>query len=113
MTYRVDISIPALQDAENAFLRLREFNLENSKSWYEGLLESINSLEKFPNRCPIAPESKNVGREIRQLFYGKTKQGYRIYFEILEQEKVVRIYRIWHSSKDSISKDEFEEGKQI
>lgn len=113
MSYRVDISIPALQDAENAFLRIREFNLESSKSWYEGLIESIFSLEKFPNRCPIAPESKILGREIRQFIYGKRRQSYRIFFEVLENEKAVRIYRIWHSSKDFISKEEFDVGKPI
>jgi plasmid stabilization system protein ParE len=111
MTYRVDISIPALQDAESAFLWIRDFDLESAKSWYEGLLESVFSLEEFPARCPTAPESKFLGREIKQLLYGQGRQTYRIFFEIIENEKAVRIYRIWHSSKDWITKEAFEEGK--
>ncbi len=87
MTYKVDISIPALQDAEDAFLQIRQFNLEASKSWYEGLLESVFSLEEFPNRCPIAPESEIIGREIRQLLYGKRRQIYRIFLKFLKKKK--------------------------
>jgi plasmid stabilization system protein ParE len=111
MEYRVDISIPALQDAESAFLWIRGFNIETAKAWYEGLLKEIFTLEQFPYRCPVAPESRLIGREIRHLIYGKRTQQYRIFFEINEAEKVVRIYRIWHSAKQWITKEEFEEGK--
>ncbi len=113
MTYRIDISVPALQDAESAFLWIRDFNSDTAKAWYEGLLEAIFSLEEFPFRCPTAPESKFLGREIKQLLYGKRSQTYRIFFEVIESEKVVRIYRIWHSSRNWITKEEFEEGKPI
>lgn len=113
MAYRVDISIPALQDAETAFLRIRDFNIESAKVWYEGLLKAIFSLEEFPNRCSAAPESKFLGREIKQLLYGKQRRTYRIFFEISEAEKVVRIYRIWHSSRNWMSREDFEEGKTI
>jgi len=111
MTYRVDISIPALQDAEAAFLWIRQFNKETAKAWYEGLLEAIFSLEELPYRCSLAPESELLGREVRQLIYGKKSQTYKVFFEIKEDEKAVRIYRIWHSSKDWISAEEFNEGK--
>jgi len=113
MTYRVDISLPALQDAESAFLWIRDFNLESAKSWYKGLLETIFSLEQFPARCPVAPESKFLGREIKQLLYGTGRRSYRIFFEIRESEKVVRVYRIWHSSRNWLTKEEFEEGKPL
>lgn len=113
MTYRVDISIPALQDAESAFLWIRDYSLEASKIWYEGLLSAIFSLEQSPHRCSTSPESKFLGRDIRQLIYGKNNQSYRIFFEIREKEKVVRIYRIWHSSRNWIGKEDFEEGKPL
>lgn len=113
MTYRVDISIPALQDAESAFLWIRDFNLDGAKTWYEGLLEAIFSLEDSPHRCSLAPESNLIGREIKQLIYGKRNQNYRIFFEIIENEKVVRIYRIWHSSRNWMTKEDFETGKPL
>lgn len=113
MEFRVDISIPALQDAESAFLWIRDFNPQKAKAWYEGLLEAVFSLEESPQRCALAPESKFLGREIKQLVYGKRSQTYRIFFEIIESEKVVRIYRIWHSSRNWITKEDFEQGKPL
>jgi plasmid stabilization system protein ParE len=109
MTYKIDISIPALQDAEFAYLWYRDFDSEAAKMWYEGLLEAIFSLEENPLRCPIAPESRFIGREIKQLIYGKSRT-YRIFYEVLEDKKTVRIYRIWHSSRNWLTKEEFEEG---
>ncbi len=113
MTDKVDISIPALQDAESAFLWIRDYNLVGAKIWYEGLLTAIFSLEKSPHRCSIAPETDFIGREIRQLIYRNRNQVYRIFFEVQENEKVVRIYRIWHSSRNWIAKEDFEEGNPL
>ena len=83
MTYKVDISIPALQDAESAFLWVRDFDIDIAKAWYEGLLEAIFTLENHPERCAFAPESNVIGREVRHLIYGKRKQQYRIFFEVI------------------------------
>lgn len=103
MAYRVDISLPALSDAENAYLRIKEESPEKAVDWYKGLLEAIYSLENFPNRCPIAPEAGAFVIEIRQLLYGKRKRQYRILFGISidEQtgENLVLIYRIRHSAQ--------------
>lgn len=103
MTYRVDISRPALMDAEETYLWLKVESEENANKWFKGLVEAINSLENFPNRCPIAPETRSFLIEIRQLFYGKGKQQYRILFGISVDEEtnedVVLIYRIRHSSQ--------------
>jgi hypothetical protein len=112
MNYRVDISIPALQDAETGFLWIRQFSRDSAKMWYEGLLEAVFSLEENPQRCSIAKESEFIERELRQLIYGKKTQMYKIYFEIKEEEKVVRVYRIWHTSKESMGKEEAEKGKE-
>jgi plasmid stabilization system protein ParE len=109
MKYRVDISIPALQDAESGFLWIRQFNKESAKIWYEGLLEAVFALEENPQRCNIAKESEFIERELRQLIYGKKTQMYKIYFEIREEEKTVRVYRIWHTSKESLIMEEGEE----
>jgi plasmid stabilization system protein ParE len=101
MAYRVDISLPALSDAENAYLRIKEESPEKAVQWYKGLLEAVYSLENFPNRCPIAPEARAFVIEIRQLLYGKRKRQYRILFGISVDEQtgedLVLIYRIRHS----------------
>lgn len=103
MAYRVDISRPALADAENSYLRIKEESPVKAVEWYRGLLEAVYSLENFPNRCPIAPEARAFVIEIRQLLYGKRRQQYRILFgtsvDAETGEDVVLIYRIRHAAQ--------------
>jgi plasmid stabilization system protein ParE len=73
MAYRVDISLSALQDAEDAYLWIVRRAASRAGDWYEGLLKEIYSLEENATRCPIAPESEDVGMLIRQRLYGKKK----------------------------------------
>jgi plasmid stabilization system protein ParE len=103
MAYRVEISRPALEDAEEAYLWLKIESEELANQWFRGLVGATNSLKNFPNRCPIAPETRSFLIEIRQLLYGKGKHQYRILFGISVDEKTgedtVLIYRIRHSSQ--------------
>jgi len=83
MKFRVSISPSALTDAESAYLWIQERDPEMAEKWFDGLMEAIDSLESFPARCPVAAESEDVGIEIRQLLYGKSKRfRYRILFSI-------------------------------
>ena len=103
MAYRVDVSRPALLDAEKTFLWLKAESEVRANEWFRGLVEAINSLKTFPNRCPIAPESRSFPIEIRQLLYGKARNQHRIIFGISVDEKtgedVVLVYRIRHASQ--------------
>lgn len=103
MKYRIDISRPALTDAEKTYLWLKEESEEIANKWFKDLVKTINSLQNFPSRCPLAPETRSFLIDIRQLLYGKGKQQYRILFGISVDEKtaedVVLIYRIRHSSQ--------------
>jgi len=115
MAYRVDISPSALQDAEDAyFWILSQTSTAIAGQWYEGLLEAVFSLENFPLRCPLAPESDDLGKEVRQLLYGKRGNQYRILFGIWwddnTAENVARIYRIRHSARRRITAEEIREG---
>ena len=53
--------------------------------------------------------------EIRQLLYGKKGHAYRILFGLSFDESagedVVRIYRVRHSARKSITMDEIKEGE--
>lgn len=103
MTYRVDISRPALLDAENIYLWMKSESAERADAWFKGLVETAKSLENFPNRYPIAPESRSFFIEIRQLLHGKGKQQYRIIFGVSVDERtdedIVLIYRIRNASQ--------------
>ncbi len=100
MAYRVEISPSALADAEAAFLWIQKDSPQKAEEWYNGLVDAILSLESFPNRCPIAAESIDVGREIRQLLYKK----HRIIFGVTDD--VVQVFRVRHAARDRLSSDE-------
>lgn len=107
MEFRVNISPSALADAEAAYLWIRERNPEIAEGWFKGLLEAIDSLERLPARCPVAPEGKELGREVRQLFYGKSRRfRYRILFGVSDSE--VNIYRIRHTTQQYLSEADFQ-----
>jgi plasmid stabilization system protein ParE len=116
MAYRVDISLSALQDAEDAYLWIMRRAPSQAGAWYEGLLKAIYGLEQNPTRCPMAPESEDVGILIRQRLYGKKKGGYRILFAVgyddEAREDVVRILRIRHSARVKLTPEELWEGEE-
>ncbi|MEK6320998.1 MAG: type II toxin-antitoxin system RelE/ParE family toxin [Acidobacteriota bacterium] len=116
MPFRVDISPSALQDAEDAYLWIKRRAPGRASAWYEGLLEAINGLEQMPARCPVAPESEDLGIMIRQLLYGKKGSAYRILFAIgyddSTGEDVVRIFRIRHSARLKATPEEIQQGEQ-
>ncbi|MCL1475940.1 type II toxin-antitoxin system RelE/ParE family toxin [Argonema antarcticum] len=100
MAFSVEISPSALADAEEAFLYIQKDSSLNAEEWYDGLVNAILSLENFPNRCPLASESEEIGREIHQLIYSR----YRILFSVTGD--VVQVLRIRHTARDWLSSDE-------
>lgn len=97
----------ALLDAEKNYLWLKKNSEESADKWLKGLTETVKSLQNFPNRCPIANESRLFLVEIRQIFYGKGRNQFRIMFGVSVDENtgedVVLIYRIRHASQSYLS----------
>ncbi len=100
MTYKVEISPTAIADIEQIFLWVQEYSVDTAHRWVRGCYEIMLTLEKFPNRCPMSPESEYMGIEVRQLLY---KDQFRILFtvsETSEEDKgIVRIHRVRHGSQ--------------
>ena len=71
--------------AESYVWGLAEWGEEQSAAWVQKLRRAINKLETFPLRCPIAPESAELGVEVRQLIVGR----YRVLFVVIEQTVLV------------------------
>lgn len=103
MTYRIEISSVAEAEADSAFLRLSQVtSVAQASQWYSGLLKVIESLSTMPKRCKLARENEYFSQEIRQLFYGQSRNSYRILFTVLEETSTVRILHIRHSSQSVI-----------
>lgn len=103
MAYRVSLSTPAENDAYNAFEYIREGAPMHAQNWLIRLFMAIDSLSEAPARCPVIPEAKELGFPARHLLYGKGRGVYRIIFDIRDEERHVRVLRIWHGSRDAIT----------
>ena len=83
----VIIEVPAQQDIAEAHRWLAE--RDAADRWFNSIYDALGSLETFPKRCPLAPESKFFNREIRETFHGRRQHKYRILFTVTEKEVCV------------------------
>jgi plasmid stabilization system protein ParE len=86
MKYQVVVQPSAQGEMEGAYAWIAERAPLTAVRWYNGLLKSIKSLADNPERCSLAPEDDYFPEEIRNLFYGKRKNAYRIIFTIQGDE---------------------------
>jgi plasmid stabilization system protein ParE len=103
MAYRVSLSARAEDDAYAAFERVRKAAPMHAEKWLIRLFMTIDTLSQAPARCPVIAEADELGFPARQLLYGKGMGTYRILFDIREEERHVRVLRIWHSSRDALT----------
>jgi plasmid stabilization system protein ParE len=105
MTYRVVTSDKAEDDVDAV---LRWFQSQGAvfagDRWIEGLFRAFEQLEVEPERHAFASEAPDLQRELREIHFGKRSNTYRIVFEI--HPHVVRVVRIWHSARDSMTSDD-------
>jgi plasmid stabilization system protein ParE len=72
MNYQVIIQPTAFQEIETCYRWMCDnLSPELANNWYYEFQDTIASLQKFPNRCSQSPETKVIGREIRQIWIGK------------------------------------------
>jgi plasmid stabilization system protein ParE len=104
--YAVIVQPPARLDIESAYLYIRDRAPLATERWLEGIEKAILSLDQFPRRCPLAPESKEFPEEIRQMLYGRRTGKYRVLFVIRGQE--VRVLHVRHGARRWMRSDEIE-----
>ena len=99
MKYRVIIEPPARTNIDEAYLWIAERNPAAAIKWFNGLEAAIRTLEDFPQRCPLAEESKVFDVEIRQLVYGKRVGAYRVLFTVTIREDAVHVLHVRHGRR--------------
>ncbi len=103
MSYQVIIQPTAFQEIETSYRWMCDnLSAEVANNWYYQLQDIIASLQKFPNRCTIAPEAATIGREIRQIWVGKQRK-YRVLFVV--EEDVVAILHVRHSRQSYLDEE--------
>jgi toxin ParE1/3/4 len=95
MPYRVQVATAARREAENYHLFILNQSHDSlpADSWWNGLLDALDSLRSLPARCPRIPEQHRFDLPLYQLLYA----SHRIIFRI--DPKVVRVVRVYHSAK--------------
>ena len=112
MAYRVDLTPRAIADIEEALEYIDQAAPTRSKRWLLGLMDTVYSLEDMPERFPVAPESEDFGKEIRQALYGKRTGIYRIMFRIYKEassDGVVRVICVRHGARDRLRPEDLDE----
>lgn len=105
MKYTVIIQPPAFADLDEAYQWIAARSPENAARWFNRFVEAIQTLERFPQRCGVAPESQQIGQEIRQLLYGRRGGVYRALFVVRNNE--VHVLHIRHAARDTMTPEEF------
>jgi len=103
MAYAVELTLRAERDLGEFYEYLEATSSEGARRWLNGLEKAIYTLERFPRRCPRAPEAGRSRRPLRHLLYGTKLNTYRVLYEIDEAGKKVRVVSIRHGARDALA----------
>ena len=105
--WSVIVELPAQQDIAEAHSWLAEREPEAADRWFDDIYDTIGSLEVFPERCPLAPESKLLNAEIREIFHGRRQHKHRILFNVSGDE--VHVLHVRHGARLALGEPETSE----
>lgn len=91
--YKVEITRAAEADIQEIFDYIARDSRAAALRLTEEIEHQIETLERFPLRCPVIPESQELGEKYRHLIYG----NYRTIFKI--EESIVIIMRVIHGAR--------------
>lgn len=91
--YQVRITRSAESDIEEIWSFIAADNPTEANKFILQLENQVDTLERFPERCPLVPEIELLGTRYRHLLFGK----YRTIFRI--SGKTVYVLRIIHGAR--------------
>lgn len=103
MKFRIRTSPAAEQEALAAFDYIAAHAPLAAANWYDAFWRAIESLERFPRRCRLAPEAETINTEVRQFVVG----SYRVLF-IVSGDSVVVVH-VRHAARRPLRRSEFGE----
>ena len=102
MTFRVETTTIAEQEADALLDWLMSQHAgDTGVRWFLALQDAIASLQEFPKRCPLAPESAAFPFEVRHLLYGHPPHICRILFTL--ESETVYVLHIRHGRREPVT----------
>jgi plasmid stabilization system protein ParE len=85
LKYRVVVTPEAKSDLRRIYLYIRKRGApQAARLWAAGARKRIKTLQRNPERTPLALEGSSFKEPIRELLYGSGNRGtYRILFAII------------------------------
>jgi plasmid stabilization system protein ParE len=111
MEYRFRFAPRALAEANEAHEWIAEQSPQRAAKWYQGLFQRIETLATHPERCPVAPEGRASGEQVRQLLYGRRGGAYRILFVI--RDDVIRIVAVRHGARQPLTAEQLRDAENV
>ena len=102
MPYLVRLADRALRDIQAIYEFIDAEASESAFAWFNDLAREIYSLERFPERGAVIPESK----KLRHLLFGKKPSTYRIIYAVEKRNNVVNVLHTRHSARAALSTNE-------
>jgi len=91
--YRVRIARTAELDLEEIWGFIAADSQDEADKFVQRLEAQIDTLERFPERCPMIPENELLGTHYRHLLLGNYRLIYRI------AGKTVFVMRVIHGAR--------------
>lgn len=91
--FRVEITESAEKDLEEIWSYISQDSPEEANRFVLTLEEEVQTLEQFPNRCPLIPENELLDGNYRHLLLGKYRAVFRI------SQKTVYVLRLVHGAR--------------
>lgn len=99
MPYLVRLADRALRDMEAIYEFIHAEASESAFAWFNDLAREVYSLERFPERGAVIPESK----KLRHLLFGKKPTTYRIIYALDKRTHVVTVLHVRHGARAPLS----------
>ena len=90
MGYHVELSDRAFEDLSRLYKRIDAENSEQALEWFEGLERQILKLDENPGRGVRTREDETL----RQIFYGRGRNVYRVIYEIDATQSLVKVIHV-------------------
>jgi toxin ParE1/3/4 len=102
MPYLARLADRALRDMEAIYEFIDAEASESAFAWFNELAREVYSLERFPERGAVIPESK----KLRHLLFGEKPSTYRIIYALDKRHHVVSVLHIRHGARAPLSAKE-------